>query len=293
MKIRIDNVNLFFDTEGPSLRANGSAMREVPTVILLHGGPGADHSIYKPDFSALTDVVQVIYLDHRGNGRSERGDKSLYTIKQYVEDLESLRKYLGLEKVVVMGQSFGGIMSQAYAIKYPEHVAAAILIATAPSCETMANASQQLAERGTPEMLAYFNEVMRKGTFQNDDELYEYLTKFAPLYTLYGAEEYCKAVGNCILSYEASNVGLMDINTYNFLDELHKIVCPTLIIGGEQDFIATIDQTHKIMARIKDCEAVIIPDSSHEVFLDQPEKAKAAIDKFVREKVVPLTKHCR
>lgn len=295
MYATINGTRIFYDVDGKQVvydETNG-CMKEKPVCFILHGGPGGDHNIYGDNFHWLSEYMQLVYIDYRGNGRSERGDKSLYTIEQYVEDIEALRRYLGLEKVVVMGQSFGGIMSQAYAIKYPEYVAAVILIATAPSCETMANASQQLAERGTPEMLAYFNEVMRKGTFQNDDDLYEYLTKFAPLYTLYGAEKYRKEVGNCILSHEASNVGLIDINTYNFLDELHKIICPTLIMGGEQDFIATIDQTHKIAERVKDCEVVVIPDSSHEVFLDQPEKSKAAIDLFVRERVVTLTKYCR
>ena len=51
MKIQVNGINLFFDAEGASLRARGNAMREVPTMILLHGGPGADHSIYKPDFT--------------------------------------------------------------------------------------------------------------------------------------------------------------------------------------------------------------------------------------------------
>ena len=77
MKIHVNKVNLFFDTEGSSLRASGNVMREVPTVILLHGGPGADHSGYKPDFTALTDAAQVIYLDHRGNGRSDDGPPEL------------------------------------------------------------------------------------------------------------------------------------------------------------------------------------------------------------------------
>ena len=54
MKIQLNGINLFFDVEGASLRANGDAMREDPTVILLHGGPGADHSIYKPYFTALS-----------------------------------------------------------------------------------------------------------------------------------------------------------------------------------------------------------------------------------------------
>lgn len=294
MYASVNGTRMFYDVDGKQVvydEAKG-CMKEKPPCFVLHGGPGGDHNIYGDNFHWLSEYMQLIYIDYRGNGRSDRGDKNLYTTKQYVEDLEALRLHLGFDKVVVMGQSFGGIMCQAYAIKYPDNVAAAILIATAPSCETMANASQQLQERGTPEMQAYFNEVMRKGTFQNDEELHEYLVNFAPLYTLYGVEEYRREVGNCVLSYEASNVGLIDLNTYSFLDDLHRITCPVLVMGGEQDFIATIDQTHKIAERVKDCEVVSIPDSSHEVFLDQPDKAKSALDKFVRERVVPLTKYC-
>jgi pimeloyl-ACP methyl ester carboxylesterase len=76
MHILVNGVRLFFDVEGSSLVPDGPVMREKPTLLLLHGGPGADHSIYKPDYSALADIAQVIYLDHRGNGRSEDGPHS-------------------------------------------------------------------------------------------------------------------------------------------------------------------------------------------------------------------------
>jgi pimeloyl-ACP methyl ester carboxylesterase len=51
----------------------GPVMREKPVLLMLHGGPGADHSIYRPAYSALADIAQIVYLDHRGNGRSEDG----------------------------------------------------------------------------------------------------------------------------------------------------------------------------------------------------------------------------
>ena len=63
MRIWVNGVRLYFDIDGAGLLAQEWGMQEVPTVILLHGGPGADHSIYKPDFTAPTDVAQVIYLD--------------------------------------------------------------------------------------------------------------------------------------------------------------------------------------------------------------------------------------
>ena len=73
MWVQVNGVRLFFDVEGAGLVPDGPRMREKPTVVLLHGGPGFDHSIYKPAFSSLADVAQVVFLDHRGNGRSEAG----------------------------------------------------------------------------------------------------------------------------------------------------------------------------------------------------------------------------
>jgi pimeloyl-ACP methyl ester carboxylesterase len=72
----VDGVQLYFDVEGCGLAAQDGAMMQRPTLVLLHGGPGTDHSFFKPEFSAMADVAQVIYLDQRGSGRSDRGDPS-------------------------------------------------------------------------------------------------------------------------------------------------------------------------------------------------------------------------
>ena len=79
MRVEVNGVKLFFDVEGARFVPDGGVMREKPTLLLLHGGPGLDHSSYKPAFSQFTDIAQVVYLDHRGNGRSDRGDPSTGT----------------------------------------------------------------------------------------------------------------------------------------------------------------------------------------------------------------------
>lgn len=76
MHVTVNGARLYFDVEGAALVADGKTMRERTTLLLLHGGPGFDHSLFKPAFGALADVAQVIYLDHRGNGRSDYGDPS-------------------------------------------------------------------------------------------------------------------------------------------------------------------------------------------------------------------------
>src|SRR5262249_48666063 len=88
----------FLDVEGAGQAPDGPAMREKPTLLLLHGGPGFDHSIYKPAYSSLADCAQVIYLDHRGNGRSDRGSKGAWSLAQWGDDIRAFCDVLGIER---------------------------------------------------------------------------------------------------------------------------------------------------------------------------------------------------
>jgi pimeloyl-ACP methyl ester carboxylesterase len=89
MHVLVNGVRLFFDVEGAKLVPDGPAMREKPTLLLLHGGPGFDHSIYKPAYSALADIAQIVYLDHRGNGRSEDGPRESWNLAQWGDDVRA------------------------------------------------------------------------------------------------------------------------------------------------------------------------------------------------------------
>ena len=73
MQVTVNGTRLWFDVDGAVLVPDGAVMRERPTILLLHGGPGSyDHSYFKPDFAALTNHAQVVYLDLRDHGRSAR-----------------------------------------------------------------------------------------------------------------------------------------------------------------------------------------------------------------------------
>jgi pimeloyl-ACP methyl ester carboxylesterase len=91
MHVSVNGVRLFFDVEGAKFAPEGPIMRERPTLLMLHGGPGADHSIYRPAYSALSDLAQIIYLDHRGNGRSDDGPRESWNLAQWGDDVRVLR----------------------------------------------------------------------------------------------------------------------------------------------------------------------------------------------------------
>src|SRR5262245_30628486 len=131
MKVLVNGVRLYFDVEGAGLIPAGASMKQKPTLLLLHGGPGVDHSLYKPAFSALADVAQVVYLDHRGNGRSDRGDKEAWTLARWADDAHEFCNVLGIENPIVYGASFGGMVAMAYATRHPEHPRKLILVSTA------------------------------------------------------------------------------------------------------------------------------------------------------------------
>jgi pimeloyl-ACP methyl ester carboxylesterase len=128
MHVLVNGVRLFFDVEGAKLVPDGFAMRERPTLLLLHGGPGFDHSSFKPAYSALADIAQVIYLDHRGNGRSETGPQEDWTLAQWGDDVRAFRDALDIRHPIVLGVSFGGFVALSYAIRHPSHPAKLILI---------------------------------------------------------------------------------------------------------------------------------------------------------------------
>jgi pimeloyl-ACP methyl ester carboxylesterase len=130
MRIEIGDGWLFFDVEGAKLRPDGPRMKEVPTVVLLHGGPGFDHSTFKPVMSALADVAQLVYLDHRGQGRSDRVSADWCRLTNWAADVKDFCDALEITRPVVMGQSFGGMVAMMYATRHPSHPAKIIWSST-------------------------------------------------------------------------------------------------------------------------------------------------------------------
>jgi proline iminopeptidase len=102
-------------------------------LFVLHGGPGNSHRYFLPYMEALSDEYQLFFYDQRGTGLSDgQIDIEAISIEQFVEDLEALRVAFGLEKISVMGHSWGAIIALAYALKYQAHLDHLILVDSTP-----------------------------------------------------------------------------------------------------------------------------------------------------------------
>ena len=153
MHVSVNGVRLFFDVEGAKYAPDGPVMREKPVLLMLHGGPGADHSIYRPAYSALADIAQIVYLDHRGNGRSEDGPRESWNLAQWGDDVRAFCDALGIVDPIVLGASFGGMVALAYATRHPAHPSRLVLISTEAAGGSYRERRVALFERfGGPEV---------------------------------------------------------------------------------------------------------------------------------------------
>jgi proline iminopeptidase len=104
-----------------------------PPVVVLHGGPGADHEYLRPGFDALAEGRELVYYDQRGGGRSPvPRDVPVGWIEQ-VADLEALRRHWGLEQLTIAGYSWGGLLALLYALEHPGRVGRLALVSPAPT----------------------------------------------------------------------------------------------------------------------------------------------------------------
>jgi proline iminopeptidase len=290
----INGTRIFFDVEGMGYVPDGPIMREKPVCFILHGGPGSDHTSYKPVLSPLTEFMQLIYVDNRGSGSSAQGPQSTYTMENNVEDLEALRQYLGLEKIVLHGHSYGGMVALTYAIKYPQHVKGLMLITTTPSFRFIEGAKRILAERGTPEMQE-IAAVLWDGAFESAEQLQQFHELLAPMYAYTynpnpsdkDRQKQIYAQMRLKRSVEALNEGFAGfLRNYDVIDQLSAIQIPTLVIGARHDWITPVEESFVIAENIPGSELVIFENSSHSVFKDDYDRYHSVASSFVQRRLL-------
>ncbi|MBN9061374.1 MAG: alpha/beta fold hydrolase, partial [Rhizobiales bacterium] len=228
--------------------------------------------------------MQLVYFDHRGQGRSARGDVSKYTLDENVEDMEALRRHLGLGPIVSIGTSYGGMVAMAHAARYPDAVSHLILIVTASHAGFHERARQIVAERGTPEQQAVCEQLWA-GALDTIEKVRRYYDLMGPLYARRFDPVAAAAVRERgIHSPEALNQAFAPggfLRSYDLRPELKNIVAPTLIIAGRHDWICPPEFSEEIHRLIPGSDLRVFDESSHSVRVDEPEKLVDAIQGFL------------
>jgi pimeloyl-ACP methyl ester carboxylesterase len=279
MHISVNGARLYFDVEGLGLVPDGKSMRQRPTLLMLHGGPGFDHSHFKPEFSAMTDVAQVIYLDHRGNGRSEYGDPAHWNLAQWGDDVRSFCDALGIEKPIVYGVSFGGFVAQSYATRHPKHPGKLVLTTTAARADWRAvfDAFERI---GGPEARQLAKDYWLTPT---PERRIAYRAKCHPLYYTKPARD--SDANERAIVHDPVNLHFAtgEFKTMDFCAALATVACPTLVMAGECDPITPMSMSETIVASLPQdlVRFERFKDTGHGIVRDAGERHFALLREFM------------
>ena len=246
MLIEIEaGVRLFVDIEGAGLVPDGPRMRDKPTLLLLHGGPGYDHSGFKPLFSRLADIVQIVYLDHRGHGRSDRRPAHEWTLDTFADDVVRLCDALGIVKPIVLGQSFGGFVAQRLIARHPAYPGKVILSSTTHHM----GLARKLAMFGKLGGAEARTAAQAFWTQPNAQTWAEYDRVCKPLYNTTPQDNAAgeRTVFNIDILF-ASAGG--EQQTMNLLPGLARAQCPVLVMAGDADPVTPIEDAEEIAAAL-------------------------------------------
>ena len=302
---KISSSTLFVEKEG-FIDAHGvliyyKALGRGQPLVILHGGPGASHDYFLPYLLPLMRSNRVIFIDERGSGRSQKLENpAAYTVENMVEDVESVRQGLELGKINLLGHSCGGVLAQAYALKYQENLTHLILCSTFQSTKKMNGVFKKMKEKMAPELRARIEKMEKTGLFghgkgyEKNRYTSEYMIAawgegyFPYLYQNHPDPNY-DPMSNGIMAWDvyremwgSSGEFIIDGNliSVEYTDRLSSIKVPTLITVGDHDECNPL-LSQEMHEKIAGSTLVIFPNSGHMTFVDQPSLFLAAVDDFL------------
>ena len=267
MRIAVGDTRLYFDVDGAKLVPDGPWMRERPTVLLLHPGPGFDHGLFKVQIGpSLVPHAQVVYLDQRGGGRSDAGAPGDLRLDRWAEDVHEFCNALRIERPIVLGLGFGSLVAIRYAARYPAHPGALVL--AAPVARMVPERSIAVYERlggeGAREVAERFYGSMDEQAFA------DFLRVCFPLLSSY------ELTSDVIIRADWHPEVLIrwmlgESRELDLRAELTAIEAPTLVLAGEDDAWAPLASVHEVVEQLPEGTRFrSFPGARHSVFRDAP-----------------------
>lgn len=248
------------------------------TVIILHGGWGAEHSYLIEAFAPFAGKYHFVFYDQRGSLRSKCPD-SLISVDNHIEDVERIRKATGQQKILLIGHSMGGFLAMSYLKKYPDNVKGLILISSVPAKGNIKQLTEDIQgpalkrwERPevTDTLKANGLTIKDWSTYKGKRSGTTHRITFAAL-NLHHVKHWRKLQGEFDWNQSSAAIAaLSGPQEWDFTGDIKKTRLPVTIINGDDDYLP-ISYHKEWIPGVPNAELKPIKDAGHLCWLDQPE----------------------
>ncbi|HET9402186.1 MAG TPA: proline iminopeptidase-family hydrolase [Candidatus Acidoferrales bacterium] len=280
-------------------------------LMIVHGGPGASHDYFLPYLLPLARHNKLIFIDERGSGRSEKlEDPAGYTVENMVEDVESVRQALGLGKISLLGHSYGGVLAQAYALKYQNNLTHLILCSTFSSTKAINDVFVKMKDNMPAELRDRINKMEAEGLFghgkdyeknryTNDYMIAAWGEGYFPYLYQNHPDPNFDPIAMGVTSWDlyremwgSHGEYVIDGNlaSVEYTDRLSTIHVATLITAGDHDE-SDPSMSRVMQGKIAGSKLVVLPKSGHMTFVDQPKMFLDAVGEFLRRATTSTANH--
>ena len=284
MKLSVNGTELYFDVVGSGLDAT-SGFRQKPTLVILHGGPGFDHTYLRPWLDPVSEVAQLVYIDERGCGRSARHTNEYYQLGIMADDIVLFCKTLDIERPMVLGQSFGGFVALSMALRHPDFMSGIVLFDTSPAWTGGydLDALEQLVDgqRGKELREVAYKESTGTATAE---ELKRFEQEIMPLYWHQGfkPEYIAELFGNPLVNMDIATYMMGTLSKeYDMRPYLSEIKVPALVLQGRYDWVTPMTGAEEMAQAIANGQLHIFEHSGHMVFMEEPEELVAVLKQWI------------
>lgn len=267
------------------------------SVVALHGGPAASSLAIRDDLAPLATGRRLIFYDQRGSGQSAFANRQLdVDIKHHVADLDAVRAAFTLEKLMLLGHSWGGVLAMYYATEHPDRVERIVLLSPGSPTKALSDeASDSIDARLTrfysPADYRHFLELSDAATWTNAEKprdiCREYYRMLLAVYTDDPSRlarrkgTPCGGIDETIRQQPATAAAILaSLGDYNLIPKLARVTAPVLVVYGESDPIPLASAEAWAKA-LPNARLLVIKQAGHFPHVEQPEGFFAAVETFL------------